>query len=158
MTACRGLFAWERPVPIQQDFHPGNILVRPDGTAVVIDWAHFTVSDSRFDLAWTLMLAHAHGWAGMRDLILKGYEKHLGKPVEQIEASEAVACARRLSDITISLAMGPQHLGMTEQAIDSIRSYMDAHRRVYRLFVEHTGLQVDAFDDLFGDKSRRQSW
>jgi len=151
VTTRRKLFACKGPSPIQQDFHPGNILVRSDGTAVVIDWAHFTVSDSRFDLAWTLMLAHAHGWEGMRDLILKGYEKHHGKPVEQIEAFEAVACARRLFDITISLTIGPQHLGMTEQAIDSIRSYMDAHKRVYRLFVEYTGLQVEAFDELFGD-------
>jgi len=148
VTAHRTLFACEQPSPIQQDFHPGNILVRPDGAAVVIDWAHFTVSDSRFDLAWTLMLAHAHGWAGMRDLILKGYEKHLGKPVNQIEAFEAVACARRLFDITISLTMGPQHLGMTEQAIDSIRSYMDAHRRVHRLFVERTGLHIEVFKQL----------
>jgi len=147
----RDLFACERPSPIQQDFHPGNILVRADGTAVVIDWAHFAVSDYRFDLAWTLVLAHAHGWAGMRDLILQGYERHLGKPVEQIEAFEAVACARRLFDLTISLTLGPEHLGMTNQAIDSIRSYMDAHRRVYHLFIELTGLQVQAFDELFGE-------
>jgi len=151
ITVRRGLFACERPSPTQQDFHPGNILVRSDGTAMVIDWAHFTVTDSRFDLAWTLVLAHAHGWAGMRDFILKGYEQHLGKPVEHIETFEAVACARRLFDITISLTLGPQHLGMTAQAIDSIRSYMDAHRRVYRLFVKRTGLELDVFENLFGN-------
>jgi len=149
VTSQRGLFTCERPSPTQQDFHPGNILVRPDGTAVVIDWAHFNVTDSRFDRAWTLVLTHSHGWAGMRDFILKGYEQHLGKPVEQIEAFEVIACARRLFDITVSLTLGPQHLGMTAQAIDSIRSYMDAHRRVYRLFVERTGLQIKAFDELF---------
>jgi len=145
------LFACERPSPIQQDFHPGNILVRADGSEVVIDWAHFTVSDFRFDLAWTLVLAHAHGWARMRDLILQGYERHLGKPVEQIEIFEAVACARRLFDLTISLTFGPEHLGMTNQAIESIRATMEAHRRVYRLFVERTGLQVKVFDELFGE-------
>jgi len=150
VTTTRDLFACDRPSPIQQDFHPGNILVRADGSAVVIDWAHFTVSDYRFDLAWTLVLAHAHGWAGMRDLILQGYERHLGKPVEQIEIFEAVACARRLFDLTISLTLGPEHLGMTAQAINSIRSYMDAHRRVYYLFIQHTGLQIKAFDNLFG--------
>jgi len=149
ITAHRDVLACERPSPIQQDFHPGNILVRSDGSAMVIDWAHFAVSDFRFDLSWTLVLAHAHGWAGMRDLILQGYERHLGKPVEQIEVFEAIACARRLFDLTISLTFGPEHLGMTTQAIDSIRSYMDAHRRVHRLFVERTGLHVKAFDELF---------
>ena len=151
VTVHRDLFACDHPSPIQQDFHPGNILIRADCSAVVIDWAHFTISDFRFDLAWTLVLAYAHGWAGMRDLILQGYESHLGKPVEQIEAFEAVACARRLFDLTISLTLGPEHLGMTNQAIDSIRSHMDAHRRVYRLFVERTGLQVQVFDELFGE-------
>jgi len=149
VTARRNLFACDHPSPIQQDFHPGNILVRADGTAVVIDWAHFAISDYRFDLAWTLVLAHAHGWAGMRNLILQGYERHFGKSVEQIETFEAIACARRLFDLTISLTLGPEHLGMTAQAINSIRSYMDAHRRVYCLFVKRTGLQVKVFDELF---------
>jgi len=148
----RDLFACERPSPIQQDFHPGNILVCEDGSVVVIDWAHFTVSDFRFDLAWTLVLAHAHGWAEMRDLILQGYERHLGKPVEQLEIFEAIACARRLFDLTISLTLGPEHLGMTAQAINSIRSYMDAHQQVYRLFIERTDLHIKAFDELFGTR------
>ena len=149
VTAHHDLLACERPSPIQQDFHPGNILLRADGTAMVIDWAHFAVSDFRFDLSWTLVLTHAHGWAGMRDLILKGYESHLGKSVEHIETFEAIACARRLFDLTISLTLGPEHLGMTAQAIDSIRSKMDGHRRVYRLFIERTGLHIKAFDELF---------
>jgi len=151
VTARRNLFACERPSPIQQDFHPGNILVCADDTAVVIDWAHFAVSDYRFDLAWTLVLTHAHGWTGMRDLILQGYERHHGKSVEQIEVFEAVACARRLFDLTISLTFGPEHLGMTNQAVDSIRLSMNAHKRVHRLFVERTGLQVKVFDELFGE-------
>lgn len=54
-------------------------------------------------------------------------------------------------DLTISLTFGPEHLGMTVQAIDSIRSSMDAHRRVYRLFIERTDLQVHVFDELFGE-------
>ena len=35
VTARRNLFACDHPSPIQQDFHPGNILVRADGTASV---------------------------------------------------------------------------------------------------------------------------
>jgi len=150
VTSRRDLFACERPSPIQQDFHPGNILVRADGSAVAIDWAHFAVSDFRFDLAWTLVLAFAHGWARMRDLILQGYERHFGKPVEQIEVFEGVACARRLFDLTISLKLGPQHLGMNAGAAETMRASMEAHRRVYGLFVERTGLQVKVFDELFG--------
>jgi len=150
VTVRRDLFTCEQPSPTQQDFHPGNILVRPDGTAMVIDWAHFTVTDARFDLAWTLVLAHAHGWVGLRDFILKGYEQHLGRPVEQIEAFETIACARRLFDLTVSLTVGAEQLGMNALAVESMRANMEPHRRVYQLFLQRTGLYVEAFDDLFG--------
>ena len=45
-----------RPSPIHWDFHPYNILIRDDGSAIVIDWTQIEISDSRFDLAWTLLL------------------------------------------------------------------------------------------------------
>jgi aminoglycoside phosphotransferase (APT) family kinase protein len=150
VTARRDLFACARPSPVHHDFHPGNILVKADGSASVIDWTGFHVADSRFDLAWTLVLAHAHGLPAWRGQILKGYQRHAEKPVEHIEAFEAVACARRLFDLTISLTLGAQRLGMNDKAVESMRSYMDAHKRVHRLFVERTGLHIQTFDNLFG--------
>lgn len=146
----RALFACARPSPVHQDFHPGNILVRADDSAVVIDWTNFAVTDARFDLAWTLVLAHAHGWPGLRSQIIQGYQRHAGKQVEQIEAFEAIACARRLLDLTVSLTQGAQHMGMNAQAVEAMRAHMEAHRRVHRLFIERTGLQIEAFDTLFG--------
>lgn len=153
VTARRASFTCTRPSPVHQDFHPGNILVKDANRAVVIDWTNFSVTDSRLDLAWTLVLAHAHGWPGMRDQILQGYELTLGKPVEQIEVFEAIACVRRLFDVTVSLMHGAQRMGMNAQAVESMRASMDAHRRVHRLFVERTGLQIEAFDNLFGESA-----
>jgi aminoglycoside phosphotransferase (APT) family kinase protein len=146
----RNLFACSRPSPVHQDFHPGNILVGANDDATVIDWTNFDVTDSRFDLAWTLVLAHAHGWTELRDQILQGYQHIAGKPVEKIEAFEAIACARRLLDLTVSLTLGAQHMGMNPQAVEAMRADMESHRRVYRLFIERTGLHIEAFDDLFG--------
>ena len=48
-----------QPTIIHYDFHPANILIREDGSAVVIDWSQFDVSDRRFDLAWTMLLVGA---------------------------------------------------------------------------------------------------
>ena len=96
------------------------------------------------------MLAHAYGWPELRSQILQGYQRHAGKMVEQIEAFEAIACARRLLDLTISLTQGAQRMGMNAQATESMRADMEAHRRVYRLFTKRTGLQIAAFDKLFG--------
>jgi len=150
VAARRDLFACACPSPVHQDFHPGNILVSGDNSATVIDWTNFAVTDARFDLAWTLVLAHAYGRPELRDQILQGYQRYSGKPVEQIEPFEAIACARRLFDLTVSLTQGSQRMGMNTQAVEAMRASMDAHRRVYRLFIEHTGLQIKVFDSLFG--------
>jgi aminoglycoside phosphotransferase (APT) family kinase protein len=150
VAARRTLFACTRPSPIHRDFHPGNILVSADNSAVVIDWTNFAVTDSRFDLAWTLVLAHAHGRPGLRDEIFEGYQCQAGKLIQQIEAFEAIACAQRLLHLTVSLTMGAQHMGMNAQAVEAMRTDMEPHKRVYRLFIEHTGLQIEAFDNLYG--------
>ena len=150
VSARRDLFACEHPSPVHQDFHPGNILVGTDDSATVIDWTNFAVTDLRFDLSWTLVLVHAYGREGMSDQILQCYQRHAGRPVEQIEAFEAIACARRLFDLTISLTLGAQRMGMNAQAADAMRADMEPHKQVYQLFIERTGLQIKAFDNLFG--------
>jgi aminoglycoside phosphotransferase (APT) family kinase protein len=150
VAARRELYTCARPSPVHHDFHPGNILVRADGSAAVIDWTSFGVTDARFDLAWTLMLAHAYGWPEAREQILQGYQRHAGKQVEHIEAFEAIECARRLLDLTVVFTSDAQRMGMNAQVTETIRASMEAHRRVHRLFIERTGLQIEAFDTLFG--------
>jgi aminoglycoside phosphotransferase (APT) family kinase protein len=150
VIARRELLTCARPSPAHQDFHPGNVLIKTDNSAMVIDWTGFDITDFRFDLAWTLVLAHAYGGSGLRDQILQGYQRHAGKPVDQIEVFEAIGCARRLLDLTVSLTQGAQRMGMNAQATEAMRADMESHRRVYRLFFERTGLQIEAFDTLFG--------
>ena len=149
VTARRDLLVCARPSPTHQDFHPGNILFYTDHQLFAIDWTSFAVTDYRFDLGWTLMLAQAYGWPEARDHILNGYQRHAGKQVEQIEVFEAIECARRLLDLTVSLTHGAQRMGMNAQVTEKIRASMEAHRRVHRLFVERTGLHIKAFDELF---------
>jgi aminoglycoside phosphotransferase (APT) family kinase protein len=150
VAARRRLYACGRPSPTHRDFHPGNILVNTVDSAVVIDWTNFAITDFRFDLSWTLVLAYAHGSPGLRSQILQGYQRYTEKPIQQIEAFEAIACAQRLMHLTVSLTMGSQHMGMNAQAADAMRANMEPHKRVYQLFIEHTGLQIKAFDSLFG--------
>ena len=142
------LYACTNPAPSHRDFHPGNILVR--ASAVVIDWTNFAVTDPRFDLAWTLVLAYAHGRPGLRDEIFQCYQRHAGKKVEQIETFEAFACAQRLVHLSVSLTQGAQQMGMNAQATDAILASMEAHKKVHCLFVERTGLHIKALEKLFG--------
>jgi aminoglycoside phosphotransferase (APT) family kinase protein len=150
ISSRRSLYACTHPSPVHQDFHPANILVSPDGRLKVIDWTNFDVTDYRFDLAWSLVLANAYGGAVMRSLILQGYERHAGKPVENIEAFEAISCARRLLDLSVSLTQGAEAMGMREGAAEVMRANLEPHRRVYRRFYEITQIRLQAVDQLFG--------
>jgi len=136
------------PSVVHSDFHPGNILLRPDGSAVVIDWPSLQVTDARFDIAWTLLLAYAHMGRDWRDRILNEYEKIEGKGVDQIEVFEVAACARRLFDISVSVSEGAQKMGMRPEAVQSMLEQKDALTRVYNLLVQHTGIQITEIERL----------
>jgi len=139
----------DQPSPIHFDFHPANILLRPDGTAVVLDWSSFDISDARFDLAWTLVLVSSYEGAAWRDKILKTYNRQLGIAVKQIEYFEVFACVRRLFSIVASIQGGADKLGMDPNAVALMKEQMYAHRRVYDLLIERTGIRVSEVERMF---------
>lgn len=142
-----------RPSPVHQDYHPANVLLRDDGSAVVIDWTGFDVSDSRFDLAWTLVLAHAYSGAEMRNRILREYERLAGVRVGQMECFEVFACLRRLFDLSVSLLDGAERRGMRPGAVTLMKQQGGAHKRVYDLLLERTGIRITAVERLFASLS-----
>jgi aminoglycoside phosphotransferase (APT) family kinase protein len=132
-----------RPSVVHWDFHPFNILLRADGSAVVIDWSGLQVSDFRFDLGWTLVLAHSYVGVEWRDRILEGYEGLVGGRVQGIECFEMFACARRLFDVTVSLSEGAEKLGMRPDAVQMMEQQIGAFGRVYDLLLHRTGIRVE---------------
>ncbi len=138
----------QRPSPVHQDYHPYNVLIRDDGSAVVIDWTGFDVSDARFDLGWTLMLAHAYAGEHMRSRILQEYERLSGAVVKHIECFEVCACARRLFDIAVSLSAGAERQGMRREAVTMMKHQREAHQRVYDLLLKRTGIQLTTIEEL----------
>jgi aminoglycoside phosphotransferase (APT) family kinase protein len=147
----REVLPCRRPSPVHQDFHPENILLQDDGSAVVIDWTSFDVSDPRIDLAWTLVLAHSYVGPEWRNGILHEYERVSGAKVEQIELFEVFACGRRLFDISVSLVEGAAKLGMRPGAAAMMRQQMGAAQRVYELLAERTGIRIVELEQLFDE-------
>jgi aminoglycoside phosphotransferase (APT) family kinase protein len=141
------------PAPIHWDFHPANILLQPDGAAVVIDWTQFEVSDYRFDLAWTLLLLATHASEEWRDFVLEEYERLSGNPVEELEFFEVAACAKRLLAVAISRSYGPEKLGMRPDALAAMESQLPALRQVYQLLREKTGIDATELAQHFADPS-----
>jgi aminoglycoside phosphotransferase (APT) family kinase protein len=133
---------------LHNDFHPGNIIVRPDGAAFVIDWTGLHVSDPRFDLAWTYLLAYAYMGKPLSDAILKGYQDRLGQPIHQMDYFLVCACARRLFDVGVSISQGSTTLGMRPETIDRMRQDFGALKQVHLLLKEITGVTIKEIDQL----------
>ena len=122
-----------------------------DGSATVIDWTQIQVSDPRFDLAWTLMLVGAaEGWQ-WRDRILAEYERLAGAPIQELEWFEVAACGKRLFSVVVSLAAGPEALGMRPEAVELMRQQFGALRNVYQLFMIRTGLRLREVERLLAE-------
>jgi aminoglycoside phosphotransferase (APT) family kinase protein len=138
----------QQPALVHGDFHPNNILLRDDGSAVVIDWAGLQVSNARFDLAWTLLLTGTHGSVEWRDAILQEYERLVGAKVEQLEWFETFACLRRLRVVTVSLSEGAEKLGLRPDAVTRMQQQMGAIQQVYALLLERTGIRVAEVERL----------
>jgi aminoglycoside phosphotransferase (APT) family kinase protein len=132
------------------DFHPENMLQREaDGALFVIDWTGLEVTDPRFDLAWTLLLIGCVEGAQIREPMLRGYERAAGHPVEGLEFFDAAASLRRLFSVVVSLAVGPEKLGMRPEAVESMRRQAHRLRYVYEQFLRITGVAIPEVEDFF---------
>jgi aminoglycoside phosphotransferase (APT) family kinase protein len=148
LAAHRAQAACARPAVTHRDFHPANVLLRADGSPVVIDWPNLAVTDARFDLSWTLMLVQSHVGRALRDTLLAGYEHASGAKVENLAYFEVHACGRRLTDVTISLTHGPERQGMRPEAVALMRAQLPSLAAVAEMLFQRTGLRVPEVEGL----------
>lgn len=151
----RNSLACPRLSPVHLDFHPYNVLRTPSDRLVVLDWTGFGLSDSRLDLAWTLVLAHSFEGPAYRERLLRGYEAATGASVAGIEPFEAVACLRRLIDLTVSLSGQGEARGLRPEAVAAMRRMVGAHRRVYELLLARIGVRVPEVEQCLADLGTR---
>ncbi len=149
----RDLVPCERPSVIHWDYHPGNILLSEDGSAAVIDWTQVDVSDSRFDLAWTLLLVSSYEGQVWHKRILHEYERLAGAKVDQLAFFEVFACLKRLYSVAASLRYGPETLGMRPGAQAIMIQQMGASKGVYNLLLDRTGIEVPEIEELLAGSS-----
>ena len=139
---------WDRLSLIHLDYHPWNILIKDDGKAFVIDWTCVEVSDFRFDLGWTLLLASTHGYPEMRNIILNEYERIAGFSIKHINFFEVVACIRRLFSVLVSFSHGAEKMGMRPGAETMMRQHSRALKGVYAILVDRTGITIPEVEKL----------
>jgi aminoglycoside phosphotransferase (APT) family kinase protein len=148
LEARREQVPCQHPSPIHWDYHPNNVLLREDGSAVVIDWTQVGVSDARFDLAWTLLLVGSYQGMEWRQRILREYERLAGVEVEQIEVFDVIACLKRLGSVVVSLSFGPEKMGMRPGAQAGMRQDVEAYQRVYDLLLERAGVRIAEVEEM----------
>ncbi len=137
-----------RPSVIHWDFHPANVLYKPNGDAIVIDWTQIEVSDYRFDLAWTLLLIGCYEGTAHRAPVLAEYERLAGKPVEGLAYFDVAAAAKRLYSIVVSISEGAAVMGMRAGAEETMKAQIPAIAYAYELLRGHTGIRLQTIEDL----------
>jgi aminoglycoside phosphotransferase (APT) family kinase protein len=98
---------------VHTDLHPWNVICGPDGP-VVVDWTGVGVSDPRFDLAWSMLLADSGAWGD--GAVVSG--EYGGAP--DLDWFRAAAAVRRMYSVVAALRLGPEALGMRADAARQI--------------------------------------
>ncbi|MFW9871006.1 MAG: phosphotransferase family protein [Candidatus Thorarchaeota archaeon] len=130
------------PSIIHGDFHPMNIMFDEQENPFVIDWGASHVSDSRSDLAWTLVLNRAYSTKENRDWVLGGYQTAIGHEVEEIEYFEVLGILRRLFDVSVSLDSGATSWGLRAGAVELMKEQIGHIRVVYDMLGELTEIRI----------------
>jgi aminoglycoside phosphotransferase (APT) family kinase protein len=138
----------EAPSIIHRDYHPNNIMLRNDGSPVVLDWSSVTVGDYRDDLAWTILLGTVYLDPNFKGTVLKTYEEIAGCQIQDIDFFEVNAIFRRLQDFAISFTSGPEKMGMRHGALEMMRQDSRQYIKIYDLLHERTGLEVPELKQL----------
>jgi len=138
----------QRTAVVHYDFHPSNILLRIDGSMVVVDWTGLQVTDARFDLAWTLLLAHMYAGDRVSDQILNEYEGHSGDRVQGMGIFIVAAILRRLFTVIVSIEQGAEQMGMRPGAEQLMQEQSEALGIAYEILVGQTGIRSDELERM----------
>jgi aminoglycoside phosphotransferase (APT) family kinase protein len=130
------------------DFHPGNVMARPDGSHSVIDWGASSLGDFRGDLMWTVLLASAFWGRPFGETILDAYRRTAGEEVMDEGFFEVAAIYRRIQDTSISFISGAGEAGMRDGAVKQMREGIAHLHSVHGFLEERTGMRLPEFDGL----------
>ena len=135
---------------IHQDFHPRNVLLREDGSPVVIDWAGCTVGDFREDLCWTGLLAGTFINDSLRQEVYDSYAEYSARELLDLPYFEAFAGLRRLADVAITLKVGASARGMRPEALTDMENNRPHYSKVLARVEVVTELSLAKVGSLIG--------
>ena len=138
------------PCLIHQDFHPRNILLRSDGSPVVIDWATCTIGDFREDLCWTGLLAGTFIDESLKKAIYDSYGEASPRVLVDLPYFEVYAGLRRLADVAVAMKAGAAARGMRPEAIREMEENRPHYAKVLKVVTDATGAGLPELARLLG--------
>ena len=141
----------KRPSAVHWDFHPNNVLLRPDGAATVLDWTQGGISDERFDLGWTLALVDSQVSSVWRERILHRYQELAGYSIDALDYFESFACFKRLLVFAVTVHGGARALGLRPDLAQHAARHLGSMQRLYERQVELTGLRQAGLERLLDE-------
>jgi aminoglycoside phosphotransferase (APT) family kinase protein len=133
---------------LHRDFHPGNVMVRPDGSHAVIDWGASSLGDPREDLMWTVLLASAFWGRAFGETLLEAYQRVAGEEARDARFFEVAAIYRRIQDTSISFTRGAEAASMRAGAVEQMKESLGHLHSVHGFLEEMTGIRLPEFDEL----------
>ncbi len=79
------------------DFHPCNIIIKPDGTPYIIDWSHATQGNSSADVARTYLSFYLDGRKELAEKYLNLYCKKSDTAKQYVQKWIPIVAASRLT-------------------------------------------------------------
>jgi aminoglycoside phosphotransferase (APT) family kinase protein len=135
------------PSILHLDFHPLNLIERPDGTLVVIDWTYADLGDPHADVATTLLIVECAPageglWERLQVLvgrpILTGWYLHVYRGLRRLDERRlayfrAWSALRRLVRYARWLRAGPEVSGCKPDLVEHLDpDFLGALRRYFR--------------------------
>ncbi len=136
-----------RNAPVHSDLHFENVLVRADGSPVVIDWGSTGIADPRCDLAYVYMLMTTQGAAALGEEIRSTYEAMAG-PQADWDYFVSWALIRRLVVMLIVLVRGSAAIGLRPGLEGQLHQNIGYLQQVASLVSERTGVRLTEVDLL----------
>jgi len=131
------------------DYHGFNVMIDQKDNAYVIDWGAARISDSRFDLGWTLLLYSTFGGAMFKAPLIEIYNE-LGGNVDSLKFFEVLAVTRRITDLA-SVLYGDGSSGLKPDVLEMMRESRDHYQKVHDILEEYTGIRIPELDKILED-------
>ncbi len=127
---------------IHQDFHPRNVLLRPDGSPVVIDWSTCVVGDFREDLCWTALLAGSFIDEPLKAAVYESYSDVSSRELADLPYFEALAGLRRLADAAVTVKAGAEARGMRPETKKEIEGNRPHYKKIIKWIEDLTEIEL----------------